>query len=290
MIFVIIGPTGSGKSQLAIKLALKYNGIIINGDAFQVYQEMDIGTAKPTEEDFNLVEHYLYNVFSPTYEFSIYDYQKILRAELKKHPNKNIFIVGGSGLYLKSALYDFSFVENKDFNINFDKLTNEELYDLLKKVDEESSLKIHMNNRKRVLRALEIFYSSGKKKSEIEKKQEHKLIYDAVFISYNLSREELYQRIDKRVDEMVEKGLFFEVENLVKKYGSNLKAFQAIGYKEIIHGKENKISHQEIINSIKKASRNYAKRQITYFKNQLPVIWISNEKEAFEIVENKLTH
>lgn len=289
MIFVIIGPTGSGKSSLALKLAKLFDGIIINGDAFQIYQEMNIGTAKPSEEDFKSVSHYLYDVYPPTFELSIYEYQKLLRNEIAKHKDKNIFIVGGSGLYLKSALYDFSFIENQDYDMSrFEKFSNEELYNLLKQIDEESALKTHANNRKRVIRALEIFYSTGKKKSEIEKEQMHKLLYDVIFLGYNMSKVNLYERINKRVDIMIQDGLFDEVEGLTKKYPANLKAFQAIGYKEIIYGKQNNQSDDEIIEEIKKASRNYAKRQITYFKNQMDVHWVENDDEAISLIKNNI--
>lgn len=286
MIYAIVGPTASGKSKLGFELAKKFNGIIINGDAFQIYQEMNIGTAKPTLEELN-VPHYLYNLFPPNHELSIFEYQKLLRDELTKYQDKNIFLVGGSGLYLKSALYDFTLKENSSFDMSkYDNYSNEELYSLLKSIDMESALKTHANNRKRVLRALEIYYSTGEKKSCIESKQAHKLIYDVMFIGIDIPRDELYARINKRVDEMVEKGLFLEVKNLLKKYPPTLKAFQAIGYKQIINGINENQSEAKIIEEIKKVSRNYAKRQITYFKNQMDVHWIKTFKEACELISN----
>ena len=286
MIYAIIGPTGSGKSKLAIELAKIYNGVIINGDAFQIYKEMDIGTAKPTKEELTIVPHYLYSVFSPDHELSIYEYQQLLRKELKLHDTKNIFLVGGSGLYLKSALFDFNLSENSSYDMTkFDSYSNSELYNLLVSIDEESAKKTHENNRKRVLRALEIYYSTGKKKSDIEKGQKHIPLYDVTFIGLNLSREELYQRIDKRVDQMIDEGLFDEVKNLLKKYPKDLKSFQAIGYKEIIQGIDENKTKDEIIQEIKKASRNYAKRQITYFKNQMNVHWINNIEDAITLIK-----
>ncbi len=287
MIFALIGQTASGKSSLGLKLAKKYNGIIINADAFQVYKGMDIGTSKPSKDDFALVPHYLYDIFEPTHEFSIYEYQKLLRKEIDKHQDKNIFLVGGSGLYLKAALYDFTLQENSSCDLSmYDKLTNDELYEVLKSVDEEAAKKTHANNRKRVLRALEIFHATGKKKTDIEKAQKHIPLYNVLFIGYDINREILYDKINKRVDQMVEEGLFNEVNNLINKYDPCLKAFQAIGYKEIIKGIEENISKTDIIGLIKKNTRNYAKRQLTYFKNQMEVHWIKNEEEAFELVNN----
>ncbi len=288
MIYVIVGPTSSGKSSLGLKLAKKYNGIIVNGDAFQVYEEMDIGTAKPTKEDLDQVPHYLYNIFKPTHEFSIFEYQKLLRETLEKYKDKTIFLIGGSGLYLKSALYDFVLEENSNYNMkDYEKKTNQELYDILKAIDEESIKKIHVNNRRRILRAIQIYLSSGKKKSDIESRQNHKPIYDVMFIGYEIEREELYSRINNRVDDMVKKGLFIEVENLLKKYPKDLKAFQAIGYKEIILGLENNKSQEDIIEDIKKSTRHYAKRQMTYFLHQMDVHWIKDFKSACELIESE---
>lgn len=288
MIYALVGPTASGKSSLAIYLALKYKGIIINGDAFQVYKGMDIGTAKPSLEERKLVPHYLYDILDVNQEFSIYEYQKLLRKTLDEHKDELIFIVGGSGLYLKSSLYDFTLsCENKFDMKEYDSYSNEQLYELLKEVDYESSLKIHQNNRRRVLRALEINFSTGLKKSDIEKNQEHKLLYDVSFLSLDINRDLMYERINKRVDEMVSNGLFREVNDLLSKYPSSLKSFQAIGYKQIINGlKENK-SEEEIIEEIKKVTRNYAKRQMTYFKHQLPVIWCKTKEEIEEYILKK---
>lgn len=289
MIFALIGPTASGKSSLAKKLATYFNGVIINGDAFQVYKEMDIGTSKPSDKDFKEVEHYLYNIFEPSHEFSIFEYQKLLRDELNKHKDRVIFLVGGSGLYLKSALYDFTLMENSSCDLSkFDNFTNEELYQKLEEIDIESAKKTHANNRKRVLRALEIFYATGKKKSDIEKEQKHIPLFDVKFISYDLDRDTLYEKINKRVDLMVKEGLFDEVKALMNKYDPSLKSLQAIGYKEINQGLLENKPEIEIIEEIKKATRNYAKRQLTYFKNQMDVTFIHDEKEAFEIVNRYL--
>lgn len=286
MIYVIVGPTASGKSTLAIELAKRFNGIVVNGDAFQVYKGMDVGTAKPTKEELSEVPHLLFDIFEPTYEFSIFEYQKLLRKTLKENEDKNIFVVGGSGLYLKSAFYDFTLEENSSYDMKeYEEKSDDELYELLKSVDEEACNKIHKNNRKRVLRALEIYFSTGKKKSDIEKAQKHEPVFDVLFLGKHIPRDILYDKINARVNQMIYLGLFEEVEELMNKYPHDLKSFQAIGYKEIISGyKENK-SKEEIIEEIKKSTRHYAKRQLTYFNHQLDVKWINSLDEAIALVE-----
>ena len=286
MIVCIVGPTGVGKSKLAIRIASKVNGEIINGDAFQIYKGMDIGTAKPSKEERKIVPHHLFDFVEPDYEYSIYDYQKNLRSKIDELQNKKVplIICGGSGLYLKSSLYDFVLNENKNSvdMSSFEKMSNEELHKYLASIDEEESKKIHMNNKKRVMRAIEIYLGEGKKKSEIISLQEHKPIYDVVFVGLTKDREELYDLINKRVDLMFSQGLMDEVRNLLKKYPPSLRSFQAIGYKEIIRGIESGSSEEEMKELIKKNSRNYAKRQFTYFKHQMNVNWFSSIDEAYE--------
>ena len=284
MIFVIVGPTGVGKSRLSIEYAQKKGAFIVNGDAFQCYKEMNIGTAKPTLEERNKAPHHLFDIASVENTYTIYDYQRDLRNkldELSKY-NKDIIIVGGSGLYLKSSLYDFTLNENVspvDMSL-YDNLTNEELHKVLESIDLEESKKIHFNNRKRVLRAIQIYLESGQKKSDIIKNQEHKLLYDVEFIGLTkTSREELYSLIDKRVDKMIVDGLIDEVKELMKKYPSSLRAFQAIGYKELMSNIDSE-DLSETISLIKQKTRNYAKRQYTYFNNQLPVKWFDTYEEA----------
>ncbi|MGN1295243.1 MAG: tRNA (adenosine(37)-N6)-dimethylallyltransferase MiaA [Bacilli bacterium] len=292
MIICIVGPTGVGKSKLAIKLAQEVKGEIINGDAFQIYKGMDIGTAKPSQEERKIVIHHLFDFVDPDYEYSIFDYQKNLRNKIEELQSKNvpIIICGGSGLYLKSSLYDFVLNENKsgvDMS-SFEKMSNEELHNYLTSIDEEESQKIHMNNRKRVLRAIEIYLQEGKKKSQIINEQEHKLIYDVTFVGLSKEREELYDLINKRVDLMFADGLVDEVKKLINKYSSSLRSFQAIGYKEIIDGLAMGSSEEEMKELIKKNSRNYAKRQFTYFKHQMDVNWFSDCDEAYRFSIKKL--
>ena len=292
MMICIVGPTGVGKSKLAIRLAKALNGEIINGDAFQIYKGMDIGTAKPTKEEREIVPHHLFDFVEPDFEYSIYTYQKNLRNKIEELQNKNvpIIICGGSGLYLKSSLYDFVLNENKsDVDMSsFEKMSNEELHNYLSSIDLEESKKIHMNNRKRVMRAIEIYLQEGKKKSEIIFLQEHKPIYDVTFVGLTKDRDELYELINKRVDLMFSLGLVDEVRNLLKKYPATLRSFQAIGYKEIISGLASGSSEEEMKELIKKNSRNYAKRQFTYFKHQMDVKWFNDIDEAYEFSLKKL--
>lgn len=292
MIICIVGPTGVGKSKLALRLAKKINGEIVNGDAFQIYKEMDIGTAKPTVEERKLVPHHLFDYVEPTYSFSVYDYQQTLRNKIKELEEKDVPIIvcGGTGLYLKASFYDFN-LNKQESSIDmseYEKMSNEELYEVLKKVDLEETKVIHMNNRKRVLRAIQIYLETGKPKSEQVAEQEHKPIYDVTFIGLTKERDELYSLINKRVDIMFEMGLLEEVKGLMDKYPHSLRSFQAIGYKEIIDGLDNGKDIEEIKELIKKNSRNYAKRQYTYFNHQLEVNWFDDINKAEEFVINKL--
>ncbi len=291
MIIVIAGPTCSGKSSLAIKLAQVLNAEIINGDAFQVYKYFDIGTAKPTLKERALVPHHLFDFVDPNTNFNVKDYQELARKTIADLENKkkNIIIVGGTGLYQKATLYDFSFDDEDNHADMSDlvSLTNEELYEELKKIDEESTKTIHVNNRKRVLRAIEIYRLHGKTKTSIIDSQEHKLLYDVMFIGLNVEREKLYNDINNRVDEMIKDGLVEEVTNLKSKYPASIHAFQAIGYKELLAYLDHKLTLNEAIELIKKNSRNYAKRQMTYFKNQLPMKWFDNADKAYNyVIEN----
>ena len=290
MIVVICGPTASGKSKLAIRLAQDFNGEIINGDAFQVYKELEIGTAKPTKEELMMATHHLFDYVEPTKNHSVMDYQVEARKTINEilSRKKLVVIVGGTGLYQKASLYDYTFTEEKE-NVDLSDLaplSNEELYSYLVSLDEKASLKIHPNNRKRVLRAIAIIRQTGCKKSEIEEAQEHKMIYkDVHFVGLNINREELYKKINDRVDSMFEEGLVEEVTSLYEKYDFNNNAFKGIGYKEFIPYFEGKNSLEETKELIKKNTRNYAKRQFTFFKHQMPTIWCDSIEEAYNYVK-----
>lgn len=291
MILVICGPTASGKSKIALEIALKFNGEIINGDSLQIYKEFDIGTAKPSLEERSKVKHHLFDFVNPNDNYSVMRYQFEVRKVIDDVINRGKLpiIVGGTGLYQKAALFDFTFEEHEEFDTSiFDNIDDETLYKTLLEIDQESAGKIHPHNRKRVIRALTIYYATGNKKSEQEAKQDHRLIYDAVFVGIDMNREELYEKIDSRVDEMVKQGLEKEVRNLFEKYGPSVQAFQAIGYKEWVSYLKNEGNFALTIDKIKQNSRNYAKRQMTYFRHQLPVIWFDDYNKACEYIERIL--
>lgn len=289
MIYVICGPTASGKSTLAYKLKKFFDCPVINCDSFQIYKELNIGTAKPTSDELKEGNYYLYNLISASSSMSIFDFQKIFRTTIDDlfKTNKNIVVVGGSGLYIKSAFYDYKFVEDEQFvklPESFEKMNNHELYLHLQKIDEGSAVKLHENNRKRVMRAIEISLSSTGKKSEFEEKQKHVCLYkDTMFIGLDINREDLYKKINDRVDEMFSLGLEAEAKDLFKEFGPDAQALQAIGYKEFY-----KYNAEEVKDKIKQFSRNYAKRQMTFFKNQFAEIkWFSSIDEAYSFCINQ---
>ncbi len=282
MIICIVGPTASGKSKVAEELSQFYDAKIVNFDAFQIYKEMDIGTAKPSKEELESGRYFLYDIKNINEDFDVSKYQEICREFLKEHKNENIILVGGTGLYLKAALYDYNFEKGEspmpeDFMCDF---SNKELYEKLFLIDPEDAQKIGENNRKRLLRALYIYKIYGKSKSDINQNGKNRLLYNDVhIIGLDIPREILYERINQRVDEMIENGLEKEVEFLFSEYGANKRALQAIGYKEF----NNELPFEEKIELIKKNTRNYAKRQMTFFKHQFDNIkWFTSVGEAVD--------
>ena len=287
MLICIVGPTGSGKTSVALKLADFYHAPIINADAFQIYQEMDIGTAKIAKNTEDYKKHYLLDIVKPNQSYSVKQYQDYFRKiynELKKD-YQTIIVCGGTGLYLKAALYDYKFEDEEEADISdLEELTNEELADILNKLDPKAFETIHMNNRKRVIRAIQIARTHDVNKSESIDQQEHKLVIDeeVKFLFLNPDRKALYENINKRVDMMFNEGLVDEVKGLLNKYELSNTAKAAIGYKEVIDYLEGKCSLEEAKELIKKRSRNYAKRQVTFFKHQLPCIEFVSKEELLK--------
>ena len=279
-VIVVIGPTSVGKTKMGVALAKKLNGEVISGDSMQVYRQMDIGTAKVTVEEMEGVKHHCIDILDPKDQYSVHDFQQTVRKQITEIISRGHvpIIVGGTGLYIKAALYDYTFSEmennHDEINEKYKDYTNEQLYDYLKQIDEESAKILHFNNRRRVLRAIEIYEQTGQKKSEIINEQEHICLYDAYFVGLTLPRELLYKRINLRVDLMMKNGLQEEMESLIKQgLTRENQSMKAIGYKEWFDYFEGKCDLNEVSENIKKHSRQYAKRQFTWFKNQFEVHW-----------------
>lgn len=288
-VIVVVGPTGVGKTRMGVALAKYFNGEVISGDSMQIYKTMDIGTAKVTSEEMKGVVHHLIDIKDPTENYSVKDFQDEVRLKIKEITSRGKLpiIVGGTGLYIKAALYDYEFgesqMDHQEYIDKYQAYSNKGLYDLLNKIDETSAKELHPNNRQRVLRAIAIYESTGIKKSETLAKQNHELVYDAKFIGLTLEREALYERINQRVDLMMEQGLLQEIDGLMKKnYSKNLQSMKAIGYKEWFDYYQGTQTLEETLELIKKNSRNYAKRQYTWFNNQIPVKWFNVNLENFD--------
>lgn len=273
-VLVVCGATASGKTSLAIDCAKRFNGEIISADALLVYKGLNIGTAKPDEEEKQGVKHHLIDVVSPNDTFSVSDYERLALPIVEKllQEGKTPIICGGTGFYIQSLLYKSQFGgAGADENIRkkYEKIYQEQgaeyLHALLREVDEESANKLHANDIKRVVRALEIYELTGKPKSVQQDKQIPRFPFVAVSIQY--PRDALYQRINVRVEQMFEKGLLQEVEGLMQSgISPTAQCMQGIGYKEVVEGMQIGASKQEIIEIIQKNTRNYAKRQLTFFK------------------------
>ena len=279
-IVVIIGPTGVGKTKLSISLAKYLDAVVINADSMQVYRNLNIGTAKIKESEKEGIKHYLFDICDIEEEYNIYKYQKDGRKLLDKFQKegKNVVLVGGSGLYIKSLLYDYKF-QDEEYKEAYENLTNQELLEEIKKHHETD---IHVNNRKRLIRELNKIKNNNKITSDI-----HKKLYDFLLIGLTCDREELYKIVDKRVDLMIEDGLIEEVKALYEK-GINSKAIQTgIGYKELYSYFKGDISLEEAVKLIKKNTRHFIKRQYTFFKHQMDVTWLNVDFSNFEHTINE---
>lgn len=274
-IIVIVGPTGVGKTKLSISLAHYMDAVIINGDSMQVYRGLDIGTAKIKEYEKEGVSHYLFDIKDVKDNYTIYDYQKDGRLLLDKFEkeNKNVIIVGGSGLYLKALLYDYKFTEEEHIN-NYDNLTNDEIFNEIKKYHD---INIHINNRKRLIRELNKIKNNSIIKSDINKK-----LYDFIIIGLTCDRNILYDVVDKRVDEMFMEGLEREVKYFYDQGIKSKAILTGIGYKELYKYFDGQISLEESKELIKKNTRHFIKRQYTFFKHQMDVTWIKTDFDNFQ--------
>ena len=283
-VIVIIGQTAVGKTSMSVKLAKHLNTQIINGDAMQVYKELNIVTDKIKEEKMEGIKHHLLNIKSINDDYSVEEYQNNIRKVIKEINDNNQIpiIVGGTGLYIKATLFDYTFakesISNKEVEELYKDKTNEELYEILLKLDPESAKSIHKNNRRRVLRAIAIYNSTGIKKSSIIENQNHQLLYDALIIGLDMEKEVINAKIDKRIEEMFDEGLVEEIKN----NKTNTTASKAIGYKEVSAYLNNEISIEQAKELMKIHTHQYAKRQRTFFKNQFDVNWVINDENAFD--------
>lgn len=289
-VMAIVGPTASGKTALGIELAKAFNGEIINGDSMQIYRDMSIGTAKVKPEEMAGVTHHLLDIKDPEEPFSVAEYQKLVRDKIAeiKQKGKLPIIVGGTGLYIQAVLFDYRFSESQvDENLRNELYTELEefgplhMHEKLMQLDPE--IDIHPNNTRRVVRALEIILGSEQK---VDRSLALEPMYNELIVGIDIPRALLYERIDRRVDAMMEEGLIREVEALRERGIRDVQSIQAIGYKEIYAYLDGKLELDRAIELLKKNSRNYAKRQLTYFRNKLPVFWIDGQGNLRDNIEN----
>lgn len=289
---VIAGPTGVGKTDLSIKLAKLLDADIISADSAQIYKGMNIGTAKITAEEMQGVKHYMLDVVEPIKKYSVGDYQTAVDNILneKEKENKNIILTGGTGLYIGSITEGLSDLPagNPVLREELLKLDNEELYKKLMELDPQAAQDIHINNRRRVERAVEVCLLTGDKFSVLSKKNIKNNNYNFFKVALERDREYLYERINLRVDIMLEKGLEQEVRDRYEKYGENLRKINIIGYTELIEYFNGKVTYEEAVENIKRNSRRYAKRQFTWFKNDPTYVWFDLDKLSEEEIINSI--
>jgi tRNA dimethylallyltransferase len=281
-LLVLIGPTAVGKTKLSIDLAKKYNAEIISGDSMQIYKGMDIGTAKIHPDEMEGIPHHLLDIKEPSESFSVAEFQHLVRKEISEIHKKGKLpmLVGGTGLYIQSVIYDYQFSDTfsddafrKELEEKALLKGNEYVHDMLKKVDPKSAERIHPNNLRRVIRALEVYHGSGKTMGETRQQQEQELLYNVCLVGLVMDREMLYERINLRVDIMMKNGLLQEVNRLYNQGLRDVQSIQAIGYKEIYDYLDGLVTLEEAIENLKQNSRRYAKRQLTWFRNKMDVTW-----------------
>ena len=290
-VVAIIGPTASGKTALSIKLAKEIDGEIINGDSMQIYKGMDIGTAKITKEEMEGVPHHLLDIKEPTESFSVAEYQKLVREKIEEinARGKTPIIVGGTGLYIQSVLYDFVFTDEEvdtkarsAYYKELEKIGPDAMHARLAKLDPKTAETIHPNNTRRVIRALEMIELAGASKADEAHNRGDVALYQHLIIGMSMDREKLYERINLRVDIMIEQGLEEEVKALYDANIRDVQSIKAIGYKELYAYFDGLSTREEAIEAIKQNSRRYAKRQLTYFRNKMDVQWIGHKWEEIK--------
>ncbi len=293
-VIVIVGPTASGKTSASINVAKRINGEIISADSMQVYREMDIGTAKVTKEEAEGIKHYLIDIVNPDEVFNVTKYKELAEKAIEEilAKGKIPVIVGGTGLYVSTLINGIEFAEvgeDIEFRKQMAALAEEKgpafLHDELKKIDPDAADTIDMNNIRRVIRALEIFKLTGKTKTQLDIESRKEVKYDYRVYGIDTPREELYNRINVRVDKMFEEGLLEEVKNVIGKYNISSTAIQGLGYKEVIEYINGNATYDEMIEKLKMETRRYAKRQLTWFKAEKQINWYPLNEIADKIVE-----
>lgn len=292
IVYVIGGPTASGKSKLAVELAKRVNGEIISADSMQIYKEMNIGTAKVNKEEMQGVQHYLVDFVSPDERYSVSNFKKDAEKAIEEilEKGKTPIVVGGTGLYIDSLIYGIEF-QNEEVDLEYREKLNkiadekglESLYKKAQEIDPEAMKKISINDRKRIIRVLEIYHKTGKTKTEQElQSRKNEVKYEYKVFAITMDREKLYERIEKRIDFMIEQGLIEEVKQILEKYHTFPTAMQGLGYKEVVEYLEGSCTKEEMIEKIKKETRHYAKRQLTWFRKNKETIWLDGEKSTDE--------
>ena len=292
-LIVLAGPTAVGKSELSIELAKEIGGAVISADSIQVYRYMDIGSAKITREEMQGIDHYLVDEFLPDEEFHVVKFQTYAKKYIEKIYKKGQIpiLVGGTGFYIQAILKDIDFSEqecDEVYRRELERLAEQKgcafLHDMLKQVDEKAAQEIHANNKKRVIRALEYYHLSGERISEHNEKERQKQSpYNFAYFVLNDDRAKIYEKIERRVDIMLERGLVDEVAHLKEMgYGKELVSMQGLGYKEILSYLDGEISYEEAVYILKRDTRHFAKRQLTWFKREPDVIWLNKPDFAYD--------
>lgn len=288
-VVVICGPTASGKTSLGVELAKKINGEVVSADSMQIYKDMTIGTAKPTPEETQGIKHYLIDFVSPDERYSVADFKKDAKTAIKEILSKGKvpIVVGGTGLYIDSLIYEIEYpnIEYDDkYRKSLEQIAEKEglekLYKKAKEIDPEAIAKISANDQKRILRILEIYHATGKNKTQQEVDSRKEVEYDYRVFAIKWEREELYERINRRVDIMIDQGLIDEVENVKNKYNKFPTAMQGLGYKEVVDYLDGLYSKEEMIDKIKMETRRYAKRQMTWFRKNKQTIWLDGKNDV----------
>lgn len=289
-VIAVVGPTAVGKTKLSIEIAKAFHGQVISGDSMQVYQSLNIGTAKVTEEEMQNIPHYMLDIKQPEESFSVADYRDYVQSYMKQITSSSHLpvLAGGSGLYIQAALFDYQFSETRrdpertrQLEQQIQRDGSDALYRYLQTIDPKQAKKIHPNNHRRLIRAVEIYETTGKTMTENQKKQGESP-YDPIFIGLEMERKQLYERINERVDTMIDNGLLDEVARLYEQGLENAQSMSGIGYKEFIPYLKGELQLEDAIQQVKQNSRRFAKRQYTWFKNKLDVRWYSVQPETID--------